>query len=105
MSRLKKIADRPRENRKKVSYLLEIALEVDNSDGKALEDLNLFKEWMNNKFTKWDKSILEYYLYEYGLLQNPDSDKYYLDFRIKELMEDDTLDSYKNKEENEKDEK
>lgn len=38
MSRLKKIADRPRENRKKVSYLLEIALEVDNSDGKALED-------------------------------------------------------------------
>ena len=106
MSRLKKIADRPRENRKKVSFALKLSLEVDNSDGDAINDLRKFKDWTTNIFTEWDKSILEYFLYQYGLLQNESSDKYFLDFRIDRLLDDDTNDehiSYKeesNKEEN-----
>lgn len=92
MSRLKKIADRPRENRKKVSFALKLSLEVDNSDGDAIDDLKKFKEWTTNIFTKWDKSILEYFLYQYGLLQNENSDKYFLDFRIDNLLDDDTND-------------
>lgn len=62
MRRLRKIADRPRENRKKVTYMLKIGLEVDNDDGDAIDNLKLFKDWITNKFTQWDKSILEYFL-------------------------------------------
>ncbi len=90
MRRLRKIADRPRENRKKVTYMLKIGLEVDNGDGDAIDNLKLFKDWITNKFTQWDKSILEYFLYEYGLMQSSEDDKYYLDFRIEKLLDDDT---------------
>lgn len=96
MSRLKRIADRPRENRKKVSYDLSLSLEVDNSDGTAIDDLKKFKGWVTNKFTQWDKSILEYFLYEYGMIQSPDDDKYFLDFKIESLLDDDTDHEHKN---------
>lgn len=96
MTRLKRIADRPRENRKKVSFELKLSLEVDNSDGSARDDLKRFKEWVTNKFTKWDKSILEYFLYEYGMMQDSTDDKYYLDFRIENLLDDDTDDEHEN---------
>lgn len=105
MSRLKKIADRPRENRKKVSYDLTLSLEVDNSDGTAEDDLKKFKSWVTNKFTQWDKSILEYFLYEYGMIQNPDDDKYFLDFKIENLIDDDTDIHHDNKSEIEDSEK
>lgn len=90
MKRLVKLADRPRENRKKVTYILKLGLEVDNSDGDAIDHLRLFKNWTTNKFTQWDKSILEYFLYEYGLIQNSTDDKYFLDFKIEKLLDDDT---------------
>lgn len=90
MNRLKKLADRPRENRKKVEFLLKIGLEVDNFHGDATEDLEKFKQWIAHTFTEWDSSILQYFLYEYGLLQDGSDDKYYLDFRIESILEDDT---------------
>lgn len=90
MNRLKKLADRPRENRKKVSFLLKIGLEVDNFHGDAIQDLDKFKQWVAHTYTQWDKSILEYFLYEYGLTQSSDGDKYFLDFRVESILDDDT---------------
>lgn len=103
MSRLKKLADRPRENRRKVTYLLKIGLEVDNGDGDAIDSLKLFKNWVGDKFTQWDRSILEYFLYDYGLVQSADDDKYFLDFRIEKILEDDTNDTDYNIDSNIKD--
>lgn len=97
MGRLVKTSDRPRENRKKCSFLLKMSLEVDNFHGDAIDDLEKFKSWVANTFTQWDKSILEYFLYEYGLAQNSDSDKYYLDFKIESLLDDDTKDDFRPK--------
>ena len=62
---LRKIADRPRENRRSVEYVLSLKLDIDNSEGDASEQLKLFKKWVVETFTQWDRSILEHFLYNY----------------------------------------
>ena len=95
MKRLKKSIlikenDRPRENFKEVEFLLRLKLGVDNFHGDAFQDLDKFKQWVTNSFTKWDASILEYFLYSYGLLQDSEDNKYFLDFKVENLLKDDT---------------
>ena len=96
MKRLKRSAtlikenDRPRENFKEVEFLLRLKLEVDNFHGDAVQDLDKFKQWVTNYFVEWDDSILEYFLYSYGLLQDSDDNKYFLDFKVENLLKDDT---------------
>lgn len=91
MKRLIKTSSRPRENRKSVQYLLSLQLDVDNSCGDAINKLELFKKWVTTCFTHWDESILQYYLYNYNLLQDSEEDKYFLDFRIESILKDDTI--------------
>ena len=89
--RLIKLNDRPRENYKEVSFLCKLTLQVDNLHGDAINDLDKFKQWVSHTFTQWDQSILEYFLYEYKLLQNDsDDDKYKLDFKVESILRDDT---------------
>lgn len=90
MKRLKKTSDRPRENNKKVSFLCKLTLEINSQTGESKQELRHFKEWVAERFTKWDESILQYFLYEYGLTQDADNKKYNLDFRIEELLTDDS---------------
>lgn len=80
----------PRENAKEVEFLLRMSLKVDNYHGDAINDLQKFKSWVTNTFTKWDESILEHFLYTYNLLQDSEDNKYNLDFRIENLLIDDT---------------
>lgn len=112
---LRKFADRPRENRRSVEFILSMKLDIDNSEGDASEQLKLFKGWVTNTFTKWDLSILENFLYNYNLLQDYDSSKYHLEFKVEGLTEDDsdsqlrpqvldTLEKFKENEENDEDE-
>lgn len=92
MKRLIKINDRPRENRKTVEFTLSMRLDIDNSDGDAVDNLLKFKQWVTNNFTQWDASILEHFLYQYELLQNETNDKYFLDFKVEKITKDDTKD-------------
>ncbi len=112
---LRKFADRPRENRRSVEFILSMKLDIDNSEGDASEQLKLFKGWVTNTFTKWDLSILENFLYNYNLLQDYDSSKYHLEFKVEGLTEDDsdsqlrpqvldTLEKLKENEENDEEE-
>ena len=112
---LRKIADIPRENRRSVEFILSMKLDIDNSEGDASEQLKLFKGWVTDTFTKWDLSILENFLYNYNLLQDYDSSKYHLEFKVEGLTEDDsdsqlrpqvldTLDKIKKDEESDKEE-
>ena len=87
---LRKIADRPRENRRSVEYVLSLKLDIDNSEGDAAEQLKLFKKWVVETFTQWDRSILEHFLYNYNLLQDYDSTKYHLEFKVEGLTQDDS---------------
>ena len=87
---LRKLADRPRENRRSVEYVLSLKLDIDNSEGDASEQLKLFKKWVVETFTQWDRSILEHFLYNYNLLQDYDSTKYHLEFKVEGLTQDDS---------------
>jgi len=84
------LEDRPRENRKKCQYMSKISFEVDNSEADAIEKLQMFKKWFEETFPKWNESILEYFLYAHGLMQDYDSTKYYLDISLESILVDDT---------------
>lgn len=90
MKRLIKTNDRPRENNRTVEFLCKLSLVINTQTGTAKDELSMFKDWVANRFTQWDKSILEYFLYEYNLDQDPDGKKYKLDFRIEDLVKDDS---------------
>ena len=88
---LRVTAARPRENRKSVKYLFSVQLDVDNSCGDAIQRLEEFKKWITTCFVNWNESMREYYLYHYGLLNNENDDKYFLDLKIESILKDDTI--------------
>ena len=91
MSRLKKVA-RPRPKHKEVWINMRLCFEVsEDNDDLAAEVCAKFKDWARDQFAQWDKSILEHFLYEYGLSQNSNDDKYMLDFYIDKIIKDETL--------------
>ena len=90
MARLIKKADRPSENFKEIEYLIRMSLKVNNDEGNAGDDLTRFRQWIPTTFTEWDKSILEHFLYNYGLLQNDSDNKYVLDIKIENILRDDS---------------
>lgn len=57
-----------------------------------------FKDWVRDQFTEWDQSILEYFLYSYGLVQDPDDERYILNVRLDKIIKDESV----SKEEQEK---
>ena len=89
MSRLKKIA-KPRTKKKEVVLTIKINFETrnDNSD-EAKADCIKFKNWVKDQFTEWDDSMLQYFLYAYNLIQNPE-DKYFLDIHIDKIIKDES---------------
>jgi hypothetical protein len=89
MSRLIKQA-KPRTKKKEIQMTVKFVFEVfnDNEDEAKL-DVKRFKQWMKDKFTEWDASVLEYFLYGYNLLQEDDS-KYALDIHIDKILKDDS---------------
>lgn len=90
MSRLKKIA-KPRSKKKEVVLTTKLTFEVynDNED-EARQDCHRFKDWIKDQFTEWDHSMLQYFLYAYGLTQDPNDDKYLLDLHIDKIIKDDS---------------
>jgi hypothetical protein len=89
-SRLRKLA-KPRAKKKEVILTLKLNFEVynDNED-EAKADCKRFKEWVKSQFSEWDNSILQYFLYAYKLVQDPEDDKYLLDIHIDKIIKDDS---------------
>lgn len=91
MKRLKKQA-RPRPKSKEVWLDMRLCFEIfEDNDDLAKEVCAKFKDWARDQFAQWDKSILEHFLYEYGLSQNSNDDKYILDFYINKIIKDETI--------------
>lgn len=90
MSRLKRVA-KPRPKKKEVVMTVKLNFEVfnDNEDY-AKKDCIKFKDWVRDQFSEWDNSVLEHFLYEYGLVQNSDGDKYLLDIHIDKILKDES---------------
>jgi hypothetical protein len=97
MSRLRRVAEwlqkvaKPRTKKKELVVTVKFTFEVlnDNED-EAKADLRKFKEWMNQQFTQWNSSILQYFLYSYKLQQNADDERYRLEHHIDKIIKDDS---------------
>jgi hypothetical protein len=88
MKRLIKKA-KPRQKKREMQLDIEFHFEVwDDNDDKNKEDCQLFKQWMNNQFSDWEQSILEHFLYDNGLLQNTDDEKYDLTMQVGTITEE-----------------
>lgn len=86
---IKKLA-KPRTKKKEIVMSVKFCFEVfnDNED-EAKEDVKRFKQWMKDQFTEWDNSILQYFLYAYGLEDTAD-EKYKLDVHIDKIVKDES---------------
>lgn len=87
---INKIA-KPRVKKKEVIVETRFTFEVfnDNSD-EAKEDCKRFKQWLKDQFTEWDNSILQYFLYAYGLQQDANDEKYKLEVHISQIVKDES---------------
>ena len=54
-----------------------------DSTEEVKEDCALFLRWVREQFTQWDESILQYFLYEYNLVQDG---RYTLDLHIDRIL-------------------
>lgn len=97
MIRLKKVAEwlqkiaKPRRKKQEVVLTVKFTFEAinDNTD-EARSDLKKFKEWMNQQFTQWNSSILQYFLYSYKLQQDSEGERYRLEHHIDKIIKDDS---------------
>lgn len=87
---IQKIA-KPRTKKKEIVMTVKFTFEVfnDNED-EAKEDVKRFKEWMKDQFTEWDSSVLQYFLYAYGLQQDANDERYMLDVHIDKIIRDES---------------
>jgi len=87
---IQKIA-KPRTKKKEAIIELRFTFEVfnDNPD-EAKADVKRFKDWLKDQFTEWDDSILQYFLYAYGLQQDPKDEKYKLEVHISNIVKDES---------------
>lgn len=87
---IKKIA-KPRTKKKEIVMTVKFTFEAfnDNED-EAKEDVKRFKNWMKDQFTEWDNSILQYFLYAYGLQQGAGDEKYKLEQHIDKIIKDES---------------
>jgi len=45
--------------------------------------------WMRDKFSNWNESILEYFLYENNIAQNTEDDRLELELHLDKIIKDD----------------
>jgi hypothetical protein len=87
---IKKIAT-PRTKKKEIVMTVKFTFEVANdNEDEAKEDVKRFKDWMKDQFTQWDNSMLQYFLYAYGLQQDPNNEKYKLEQHIDKIIRDES---------------
>lgn len=98
MRRLKRLS-KPRTKKKEVVLTLKLVFEAfnDNED-EAKTDCKRFKEWVKNEFSKWNDSVLQYFLYAYKLQQDDEDSKFILSMNIDKILKDEsaTLEEIKN---------
>lgn len=87
---IQKIA-KPRTKKKEAIIELRFTFEVFNDNPEeAKTDVKRFKDWLKDQFTEWDSSILQYFLYAYGLQQDPNDEKYKLEVHISNIVKDES---------------
>lgn len=89
-----KIEGKPRRKRKSIIMTMRYTLDIHEDDPEEAKAIGkLFKTWMRDKFSQWDDTILQHFLYENNLVQNKDDDRFILDGHLEKIVKDDCSDS------------
>lgn len=87
---LKRLQAKPRRSRKSIILTMKYVLDIhEDNDDEAKRIGKMFIAWMRDKFSNWDDSVLEYFLYENNIEQNSDDDRLYLEGHLDKILKDD----------------
>ena len=87
---MKRLQAKPRRSRKSIILTMKYVLDIhEDNDDEAKRIGKMFVAWMRDKFSNWDDSILEYFLYENNIEQNPEDDRLYLEGHLDKILKDD----------------
>jgi hypothetical protein len=82
---------KPRTKRKETVLTMKFSFDVtEDNENEAKDACRRFKHWMNDYFSQWNDSILQYFLYANKLAQDPDDAKYRLEVHLDKVVKDDS---------------
>ncbi len=93
MEKIKRLG-KPRRKRKSIILTMKYCLDIHEDDPVETDEIGKkFRTWMRDHFSNWDQSILQYFLYENNIKQNPEGDRILLEGHLDKILKDDTIHS------------
>jgi len=81
---------KPRRKRKSIFLDMRYCLDIHEDDPEEAKKIGkLFKVWMRDKFSNWDDTILQHFLYDTDLVQNSEDDRFMLEGHLNRIVKDD----------------
>lgn len=81
---------KPRRKRKSIILTMKYVLDIHEDDNDEAQRIGkIFKAWMRDKFSDWDETILQYFLYDNNIVQNEDDDRLELEGHLDKIIKDD----------------
>ena len=90
MKRLIKLVAKPRRSRKSIILTMKYTLKINETDTEQIKKIReMFISWMRDKFSAWDDTILQYFLYDTHTEQNDTDDRLELEGHLDKILQDD----------------
>lgn len=87
---MKRLVAKPRRKRKSIIFTMKYCLDIHEDDPEESKRIGkLFIAWARDKFSNWDDTILQYFLYENGITQNSDDDRLMLEGHLDKIIKND----------------
>ena len=88
MKRLIKFA-KPRRSRKSIILTMKYTLKIKETDADKIKKIReMFISWMRDKFSTWDDTVLQYFLYDTHTEQNDKDDRLELEGHLDKILQD-----------------
>ena len=87
MKRLRLIKSKPRRGRKSIILTMKYTLDIHSDKSDEIRDM--FITWMRDKFSQWDDTILQYFLYDTHTEQNDADDRLELEGHLDKILDED----------------
>ena len=87
---MKRLVGKPRRGRKSVILTMKFVMDIHEDNKDEAKDIGKkYIAWMRDKFSNWNESILEYFLYENNIAQNTEDDRLELELHLDKIIKDD----------------
>ena len=89
MNRLQR-EGKPRRKRKSIILTMRYTLDIFEDDPDEAKEIGkLWTQWVRDRFSKWDDTVLQYFMYETGVEQNADDDRLALEGHLEKIVKND----------------